>query len=155
MKINVIVPPSRANIDFDVTDGEGDTDVKIRGICRVTGEKPKASVSWFTDGIPLNNTAETEIFLTTSWRDLGKEISCTISHEGLKEPIIYKSKLQIRFQPRKPTLQIHEESCVRDQESMKFVCELPQNFASPAVSSYQWFSEGSLFGNQVRFNFPP
>ena len=102
MKINVIVPPSRANIDFDVTDGEGDTDVKIRGICRVTGEKPKASVSWFTDGIPLNNTAETEIFLTTSWRDLGKEISCTISHEGLKEPIIYKSNLQIRFQPRKP-----------------------------------------------------
>ena len=116
----------------------------------MTGEKPKASVSWFTDGIPLENTNEAEILLTTSWRDLGKEISCTVSHKGLIEPIIYKSNLKIRFKPRNPTLQIHEESCERGQENMKFVCALPQNSASPAVSSYQWFSEGSLFGNQVR-----
>ena len=149
VKINVIVPPSRANINFDVSDGNGDFNVKINGFCHVTGEKPKASIKWFTDGIPLNFTDQPEISLITSWEDLGKEISCTVNHLGLKQPIVLKKNLTVHFKPRKPTLKIDQSSCERDQKNMKFICDLPEKSAFPGVDSYQWFSEGSLFGNQV------
>ncbi|XP_020028580.2 poliovirus receptor homolog [Castor canadensis] len=111
--------------------------------CVSTGGLPPAEISWLShENIPTNETKDpggtytvTSFFtLVPSSQDDGKNVTCKVQHESLKEPVLLPVTLALHYPPE-VSITGYDDNWYLGRRNVALTCHAHSN---PKSESYNW-----------------